>query len=89
MCPTGNYNPDCFRIYEALTAGAIPIIPKHPEFAPLGEDHPIPMIESWEDLATLIEELEKEGVDRVQQRIFTWWHEYIDKMQDKVAALIG
>jgi len=44
--PPGLYNPDCFRIYEAMFAGAIPIIPRHFQFEPLG-DHPIPMVTSW------------------------------------------
>jgi hypothetical protein len=44
--PPGLYNPDCFRIYEALFTGAIPIIPRHYQFDPLG-DHPIPMVDSW------------------------------------------
>lgn len=44
--PPGLYNPDCFRIYEALYAGAIPIILQHVELEPLG-NHPIPTLEAW------------------------------------------
>jgi hypothetical protein len=46
LSPPGIYNPDCFRIYESMFAGAIPIILRHFQFQPLG-DHPIPMLNSW------------------------------------------
>ncbi|MEL7035746.1 MAG: exostosin family protein [Cyanobacteria bacterium J06592_8] len=29
LCPMGNYSLDCFRVYEALEAGAIPVIESH------------------------------------------------------------
>lgn len=103
--PPGLYNPDCFRIYEALYAGAIPIILRHFQFDPLG-DHPIPMVNSWYgrprarhlsllistnriEMGDVIERIEAEGVDVVQQRIYSWWSAYVAKMQDEVAVIVA
>ncbi len=90
LCPPGNYNPDSYRIYEALFAGAIPIIPRHHQFDPLGIGHPIPMVDSWHQVADVIEAIEaQEGLDQYQQRVFSWWHAFVEKLQNEVAVTIG
>lgn len=40
-------------------------------------------------MADVIEKAEKEGIDALQHRIFTWWHAFVDKMQTEVALIIA
>jgi hypothetical protein len=37
----------------------------------------------------VVETVEAEGVDVVQQRVFTWWQDFVDRMQTDVALIIG
>jgi hypothetical protein len=55
-CPSGS-NEESYRIWEALEAGSIPIIKKSRAWKPLGRDHPLPMLESWDELPQLLEAL--------------------------------
>jgi hypothetical protein len=91
LCPPGNYNPDSYRIYEALSSGGIPIIPEHWEFEPLGKHHPIPMIKAWIHLSELIESIEGSpgGVDAYQARVYGWWLDFIERLQTTVATMVG
>jgi hypothetical protein len=60
ICPQGHANNDTFRIYEALEAGAIPVVLKNSESHPFNpsywyylfpgeKDLPFVMADSWED----------------------------------------
>ena len=36
LCPNGHVNQDCFRFYEIICAGSLPIIPKSTPYQPFG-----------------------------------------------------
>jgi hypothetical protein len=82
-CPSGPMSPDAARPWEALEAGAIPILDElsptrsEPGFwkAVLG-DHPLPTVTDWSILPAIIEELKREST-AVRSRICQdWWFEY-------------
>jgi len=91
LCPGGNMGMDTFRIWEALTAGSIPIIEKAgQDWDMLGEDHPLLMIEDWAQLPDLFIKLNSKRVlDVMQIQVYNWWLRYVNKMQDMVAEVIG
>jgi hypothetical protein len=80
-CPMGNANLECFRVYESLECGAIPIVEKRRSldyFRELLGNHPMPTVRSWSEARGLITELLKTPaqMDALQQSCLTWWRTY-------------
>lgn len=61
LSPRGN-GDDCYRTYELLLSGLIPIVNKHPEYDELFQDLPVLQVDDWhkiksqEDLLKLMRE---------------------------------
>lgn len=97
LCPSGPESPDSFRVWEALEAGAIPIVDAWSTnntddgFWPylLGEMMPIPVVRYWTDLPELVEVLRRD-YPRNANRIFAWWQllkrNIRVELEDSVAA---
>ena len=84
-CPSGIHSLDSFRLYEAIAAGALPIIEqstpdgREGEFWPslFGYEYPIPTVESWEQLPDMIDGLTDPPVwRRVRDEIAVWYADY-------------
>jgi len=80
-CPMGNVNLECYRVYEALETGSIPIVEKRltlDYFRDLLGDHPMPTVRSWAEARRRIAELlvHPEQMDALQQRCIAWWRQY-------------
>jgi hypothetical protein len=80
-CPMGNANLECFRVYESLECGAIPIIEKRMTldyFRELLGDHPMPTVRSWREARGLIAEILQvpAQMDALQQSCLQWWRSY-------------
>ncbi len=80
-CPMGNANLECFRVYESLECGSIPVVEKRltlDYFRELLGDHPMPSVRSWREAHGLIAELLKTPaqMDALQQSCLTWWRSY-------------
>jgi hypothetical protein len=78
----GNSNQvQCFRIFEAIVAGAIPVLVATPaEMSVSMKFHSIPPVlvaNSWEDAMTQCNRLleEKETLQTMQDRLLEWWKE--------------
>ena len=83
MSPAG-YNPECFRIYEAVEAGSIPVLVlddayhKHPcgeSFTPLVDSGaPFVFLKKWDELATALQGLLAAPVEleRRQREMMEW-----------------
>lgn len=84
LCGRGNKSLDCFRIYEAIVAGALPVIVGTPEEIATtfhyGNNRP-PAIyaESWENAAIQCNELltNRELLQEMQDRLLRWWNAQI------------
>jgi hypothetical protein len=81
-CPSGPFSPDACRPWEALEAGAIPILDdlspqrREPGFwrYALGE-HPLPVVTDWSTLPGVIEELKLDWPERNELCQY-WWMEH-------------
>ncbi|KAL7542073.1 hypothetical protein ACHAXR_011503 [Thalassiosira sp. AJA248-18] len=86
LSPAG-HNPECYRMFEAVEAGSIPILLKinlNPKGRCIGALHhwydaPIVILESWDDLYPTVEKLMKnlEALDKMQTKLHTWYDEYM------------
>lgn len=79
--PMGNVNLECWRVYEALQVGSIPIIEKRLSldyFRGLWGAHPIPTVSSWSEARHLIASHlnDSDKLDRLQKKCTDWWQAY-------------
>lgn len=83
-CPSGPATPDTFRLYESLEMACVPIldsktvvkdIPTNYWNKMLGDDHPIPVINDYEQLNGYINDSLEEYPKR-NNDIFAWWMRY-------------
>lgn len=86
-CPAGTSTPDSFRVFEALEAGAIPIVDaissknSDKSYWPmvLG-DHPLPVIENWGNLAGMVDYYKDTYLEKGNE-INAWWQIYKREFQ--------
>lgn len=78
-CPSGN-NPETYRHYEALEAGAIPIVIKTDASSSYlshwGGDYPGPVLESWSQLPRFINNIYPQSTDALQTKLMDWYSRY-------------
>ncbi len=91
LSPAG-HNPECFRMFEAVEAGSIPVMVKDDLFAsasgaclePLQHwrDAPILVVDSWDDLYPTVVRLlgDKVALDKVQRDLRAWYEGYMRKI---------
>jgi hypothetical protein len=81
-CLPGNWNIDTFRVYEALEAGAIPIVSRtgpnqHHDYwlNLLGPAHPLLVVDDWSKAASLMRAHTSRRADliQLQRRVAVWW----------------
>ena len=93
LTPAG-HNPECYRIYEAIEAGSIPIL-VHDDLYITDEkqhvcvgalvhlyDAPLVVLESWKELSSTVEGLLKDTVElnAMQDRLTLWYETYMKKV---------
>jgi len=93
-CPMGNVQLECFRPYEALECGSIPIVEKRlamDYFRDLLGEHPLPTVRSWTEARHLIEAMLQRPaeMDALQQRCMAWWDGYKQSYREQVIEFIG
>lgn len=74
----GNVNLECWRIYEALEAGAIPILERRPTldyFTQMWGKHPLPTVRSWKEARKFITNMMTSSaeLDGLQSECTKWW----------------
>lgn len=91
-CPTGYWNLDSFRVYEALECGCIPIVEKQPldYFRRFFGDNPFIAIDTWDQAPALISDLLDDPVqlEDLRQRCHEWWLEYKKELKNRLTATI-
>ena len=91
ICGRGNYSLNCFRIYEAIVAGAIPVtigskeeIEK--EFTYTTGIIPLIYDKSWEDVINkcniLLENIEE--LQKIQDELLIWWKNEINDINSLI-----
>ena len=91
--PMGNVNLECFRMYEALEAGSIPIIEKRlflNYFRSVLGENPIPLVSRWSDAAKLIDGLLRtpERLVALQAACAEFWVTYKLSLRRDIQAFI-
>jgi hypothetical protein len=84
ICGRGNVSLDCFRIYEAIVAGAIPVVVGTRDEIKSTfyyQDHLPPFIydDSWEKVVIKCNDLLKndDELQKIQNELLLWWKEQI------------
>lgn len=94
----GGHNPECFRMFEAVEAGSIPVLIKNDLYVDHAckealhhwYDSPILVLDSWDDLFPTIERLmgNLEAMDQLQADLRMWYDGYVRKIvrsfEDKI-----
>jgi hypothetical protein len=92
--PMGNANLESYRVYEALEAGAIPIVEKRlglDYFHSLLGDHPLPTVRSWRQARKLVQRLleDPQALDELQQKCFEWWKGHEAKVVEQIGLFLA
>lgn len=91
--PCGNENLESFRAWEALEAGAIPIVERRPGYDYFREwlgDHPLPTVTSWREAPTLIASLRRDGgFEAHRQTCQNWWEAEKARLRSRITAAIA
>ena len=91
--PTGYWNLDSFRIWEALECGCIPIVEKFPldYFGKFLGDHPFLVVDSWPQAAQEVANLLADPVRLEARRLecYQWWIEYKKRTNSTFLQIIN
>lgn len=92
-CPMGNVMLETWRVYEALEAGAIPLLSRRalmPYHDLLMPGHPIPAFTNWRAACRFARELlaDPAALDRLQERLTRWWRVYKEQLQAETVAFV-
>jgi hypothetical protein len=96
--PKGNWNPECFRLYDALEWGCIPLIRDYSDsdyhrnyHYKLFGDHPIPTFASWPEATAFAKVMlaDKAELDRLQAAIGTWWQAHKAGLRARIAEKLA
>ena len=93
LCGRGNYKLDCFRIYEAIVSGAIPVLVGGEDeirhtFYYDGDILPLVYAESWEHAARVCRELldSPEKIHKTQTDLLNWWEAIHSRLNHLTSA---
>jgi len=93
-CPNGE-NPETFRLYETLEAGAIPVIVRdseNKEYIDFITKHlPLKVFDDWDDAATIVQTLAKhEGkYNEYRHKVLTAWDTYKNQIKATVKRVFN
>mmetsp|Transcript_24544 Transcript_24544/g.52065 ORF Transcript_24544/g.52065 Transcript_24544/m.52065 type:complete len:437 (+) Transcript_24544:382-1692(+) len=96
LSPIGR-NPQCYRLYEAVEAGSIPVVIRddlHVADAETNpcrrvlkhwQDAPIVILDSWDELYPTMHDLLEnlEELDKMQSDLLTWYEDYMTAMVEE------
>ena len=89
-CPMGNVHLESFRVYEALEAGAVPIVERRPRydyFALLFGDYPFPSVERWSQAPAVVARLGRgAALAELEEETRRWWRTRKDELRLAVQA---
>lgn len=89
LCPMGK-NEETFRLWEALEVGSMPIIKNTSQWAQLG-NHPLPVINTWEDIRSLLDSFAANpvAVDELQTNVVAWYKAFKSSHIDEFTTAIS
>jgi hypothetical protein len=96
--PKGNWNPECFRLYDCLEWGCIPLTKRyhdssyhHAYFDRLLGRNPLPIFETWNEAVDFAQDLllDPRKLDQLQQELIDWWRDLKLRLQSDIAARLS
>ncbi|HZU10821.1 MAG TPA: hypothetical protein VFA02_13040 [Pseudacidobacterium sp.] len=80
-CPMGNVNLECWRIYEALECGAIPIVERRATldyFGNLLGPNPLPAFRKWSEARDFVQKMTTDPgrLEDFRTQCVAWWEQY-------------
>lgn len=83
---------DCFRLYETLEAGSIPIVEKddYKYFDSFFPGHPLIQVSTdWEEIEDVINELlkDKDQLKAYNEKLIKWWSDYKATLKAKIKEI--
>jgi hypothetical protein len=92
--PMGNANLECYRVYEALEAGSIPIVEKRltlDYYRTLLGQHPMPTVGSWTEARQFIQKAVRDParMNTMQKECMEWWAGYKCSYTAKAGAFLA
>lgn len=95
----GGHHPECYRIYEAIEAGSIPVLVKSDLIIESKDQHPcigalnhwvnspaILVLDKWSDLYPTMDQLmngPKHVLDDMQNNMRVWYEEYMKRTVER------
>ena len=84
-CPNGFFHPETYRLYEALQCGCIPIVENaYKYYDRLFPDNPFIKIDKWIDAKFIINNWEKDKIEKKQEECKNWWNNYKINLQEDI-----
>ncbi len=83
---------DCFRVYEALECGCIPIVKRTQKGYPyfdhlLGKGHPLWQVETWKEALDRIRDTSEQAIEEARVAAHRWWQEHKKQLQERVVEV--
>jgi hypothetical protein len=93
-CPMGNVNLECWRIYEALECGALPILERRATLDYFGDmlgRQPLPSFRRWEDARIFIEQIACDPLrlEDLRTRCLAWWNQCKAVQYERIRKFIA
>jgi hypothetical protein len=96
-CLSGFYNVECYRFYEALEQGCLPIIPNNEEktynniLGGSGEEPLLLGVSDWMTAGQVMNTLSANPavLDDAQAKIQTWWKKFKIDLSGRIALKIA
>lgn len=98
LSPVG-MNAECYRIYEALSVGSLPVIEDQKTSGVCDNPYrllkeynvPAVFISDWEELPGILEylaSLSEEELTHQRNKVIKWYRKFLDQMKDKFVEVI-
>lgn len=86
--PLGNIHPECYRTYEALHCGAVPIVTTR--YYEQQFEAPFPVVENWEEATGLMEALirDEKQLARTRAACMSWYRDMPDVSRSRLASAL-
>ncbi len=93
-CPMGNVNLECYRVYEALQSGSIPIVEKRPSldyFKKLLGPHPLPTFTTWNEAGQFLHRIrgDHEAQDQLIAACSQWWSDFKKNLSTRIEQFVN
>jgi len=89
-CPYGFFHPETYRVFEALECGCIPIVESaYDYYDRVFPNNPFIKINKWKDAKSILEEWDKNQVNKKSKECISWWNKKKNELQDFIKDKIN